>query len=113
MHELSLCRTLVDLIAKQCALQPERVVKKVTLEVGELVFIDRSALQLAFEVLTQGSQMQGAVLEIIMVAGQARCNACAQLVTIHQYYDCCSHCGQFSLTVMQGEELHLKCLEME
>ena len=112
MHELSLCRSLLDIINEHAAGKPFKCVKKVTLEVGQLAAVDESALRFGFEIVTKGTLAEGAVLDIITVDGLAICNACHQCVKLENYYDACQNCGQFSLTVTQGEELRIQSMEV-
>lgn len=112
MHELSLCRTILDLIHDRLAGHNCRVIKKITLEIGQLAAVDIAALRFAFAVISKGSKAEAAILEIIIVEGQARCNHCQQMVKIANYYDACRCCGEFALRVTQGDELRLKCMEV-
>lgn len=112
MHELSLCRSLFDIINEHVAGKPFKCVKKVTLEVGQLVAIDESTLRFGFDIIAKGTLAEGAVLDIITIEGQAICNACQQCVKLENYYDACQNCGQFSLTVTQGEELRIQSMEV-
>ncbi len=102
----------MDIIHDQLSGRHCHVVNKVTLEIGQLAAVDESALRLAFSIITKGTMVEPAVLEIIPVAGLARCNTCQHIVNIARYYDSCPDCGQFALVVTQGEELRLKNLEV-
>lgn len=112
MHELSLCRSLLDIINEHIAGKPVKCVYKVTLEVGQLAAVDESALRFGFEMTTKGTLAESAILDIITVEGQAICNTCHQCVKLENYYDACQNCGQFSLTVTQGEELRIQSMEV-
>ena len=112
MHELSLCRSLLDIINEHAAGKHFKCIKKVTLEVGQLAAVDESALRFGFEITAKGTLAEDAVLDIITVEGQAICNACHQCVKLENYYDACQNCGQFSLTVTHGEELRIQSMEV-
>jgi len=113
MHELSLCRAILDIINEQLAEKNCLRVKKVSLEIGQLAAVDESALRFGFEAITQGTIAEHAILDIINVEGQAICEACHKTVTLKHYYDPCQTCGHFSLKVTQGDALHVKSLEIE
>ena len=113
MHELSLCQNIVKIINHQLIDMDCQKVTKVNLEVGQLAAVDKSALQFAFDAVTMDSKIQGAHLEIIEVEGQAICDNCHAQVAISQYYDACSACQQFSLQIIQGEELRVQSIEVE
>ena len=62
--------------------------------------------------VTKETFAEGAVLDMITVEGRAICNACHRDVKLEHYYDACQYCGQFSLTVTQGEELRILSMEV-
>lgn len=113
MHELSLCRYIIDIINEHVSNVSCSLVKKVTLETGELAGVDQGALRFGFDVTAKGTVAEGALLEIITIPGQAICDSCQKTVPISHYYDPCQTCGQFSLTVTQGDELRVKSMEVE
>ena len=113
MHELSLCRAILDIIDEHVAGKEFKRIKRIGLEIGQLAGVDESALRFGFEAITKGTRAERADLTIIEVEGQAICETCQKTVAMKHYYDACQICGQFSLTVIQGEELRLKFMEME
>lgn len=113
MHELSLCRAIIDIVNEHIAGKNCKRVKKITLEIGQLTNIDKSALRFGFEAITKGSIAQDAVLEMVELEGQALCDNCQKTVKLKQYYDACQTCGHFPLAVTQGEELCVKFMEIE
>ena len=112
MHELSLCQRLVEIINQQAADLNCKRVTKVSLEIGQLIAIDPAAFRFGFEVVAVGTLAEKAHLEIIEIKGQAHCEVCQKTVTLNRYYDACSTCGEFSLTIVQGEELRVKSMEV-
>lgn len=112
MHELSLCRNLLATINEHAVGKDIKCIKKVTLSIGQLAAVNEDALRFGFEMATKGTFAEGAVLEIITIEAQAICNACHQCVKLENYYDACQRCGQFSLTVTQGESLYIQSMEV-
>ena len=112
MHELSLCRSILTIINEQLAGKTVCKVKKVVLEIGELTAVDPESLLFNFDVAVKGTLAEGARLELIPIEGRGICQNCQKQVHIKRYYDGCHACGQFSLTITQGEELRVKCLEI-
>ena len=113
MHELSLCRQVLEIIEQQSVVQHYKRVKKICLEIGALANIEKSAFAFGFEVITQNTIAAGAVLEFIDVPGYAVCRNCGRIMLIHQWFDVCSACGSDQLTVKSGEEFRIKELEVE
>ena len=113
MHELSLCKAMLSIINNHVAGKSCTKVNVVVLEIGQLAAVDESALRFSFEVITKGTVAENARLDIIEVEGQANCSVCQKKVTLKRYYDACPICGNFSLIVIQGEELRVKFMEVE
>ena len=113
MHELSLCRAIIDIVNEHVAGTNCTRVKKIDLEIGQLAGVDQAALRFGFEAITKGTIAEQAVLNIIVIEGQALCDTCQKTVKLEHYYDACQTCGHFSLAVTQGEELRVKSMEIE
>ena len=52
-------------------------------------------------------------LEIIEIAGEARCSQCSNKVAVNQRFDTCPVCGGYPLQLTAGEEMRVKELEVE
>jgi len=68
MHELSLTRNVVAIVAEAAA---GRRVTKVTLEVGARAGVMAHAIAFCFDVVARGTPVEGAVLEILETPGDA------------------------------------------
>lgn len=112
MHELSLCRAILGIVDEHLAGRGTVFVKRLTLEVGQLAAVDNHALLFAFEAIARGTPLEGAAIEIITVPGLALCAACQKKTVLQHYYDACQHCGEFSLSILQGEEMRVKSMEI-
>jgi hydrogenase nickel incorporation protein HypA/HybF len=67
MHELGITRNIVA-IAQEAA-RGRRIVR-ITLEVGAQAGVDARAIAFCFDVVAQGTAAQGAVLDIVPLAGR-------------------------------------------
>lgn len=75
MHEYGLMEALVARALDEChnrGLAADRV----RIEVGAFALASRESLETAFEILTRGTELEGAALEIREVPGRASCEAC-------------------------------------
>jgi hydrogenase nickel incorporation protein HypA/HybF len=109
MHELSLAEAVVGIASRHAAGRPVRTVE---LRVGYLRQVVPSALTFAFELLTDGTELEGAELVIEAVPARGRCRACAVETTMRTFPLQCSRCGGFDLEVIAGEELLVDALEL-
>ena len=76
MHEYGLMEDVVQGALEACPSHADRVVVQVRVRVGEFAFASRESLATAFEVLTRGTPLEGAHLEVQEVPGRAACEAC-------------------------------------
>ncbi len=113
MHELSLCRTLIEQLQQQAERHQFNRVKQLWLEAGPLAAVVPEAMTFAFEAASHGTLAQGARLHIVELPGRARCRACGIESAISQWYQACPECGQYQLQVLSGEELRIRELEVE
>lgn len=113
MHELSICKNIMEIVNQQTIGAKFNSIKKIYLEIGELTMIDKTALIYSFNIIANKTKAQGAILEIISIPGKATCDFCKKIISVNHYADPCQYCGNFSLTITQGEELRVKSMEVE
>ena len=66
MHELGITRNIVAIVAE--AARGRRIVR-ITLEVGALAGVETRAIEFCFDVVARGTAAEGAVLDIVPLAG--------------------------------------------
>ncbi|KTD60625.1 hydrogenase nickel incorporation protein HypA [Legionella sainthelensi] len=113
MHELWLCKNILEIIREKANGTQCTRVKKIILEIGALAAIEKDALIFSFNVITEGTVAENAELDIIDISGKAFCESCQQLGPLQQYYDACHACGSHALKIVQGEELRVKSMVVE
>jgi hydrogenase nickel incorporation protein HypA/HybF len=113
MHELGITRNVVAICAQWALASGAAVrVSRITLEIGKLAGVMPEALRFCFDICAQGSVVEGAELEIIEIAGRARCIDCAQELALAQPFGRCS-CGSTNLQLIAGEELNIKEMDVK
>ena len=110
MHELSIADAVVTIACRHAA---GRRVSRVDLRVGHLRQVVPDALAFAFELVADGTELEGAELVIEEVPATVRCSACAAETTLEGFPACCAACGSLSVEVTGGEELLVDSLELE
>lgn len=108
MHELSITRNLVAIVAEQARGQ---AVRRVWLEVGTRSAIVPEAVRFCFDVVAQGTPLEGAALDIVAVEPGLQCEACGGYATTDP--GACDDCGSPRLRARSGEELNIKAMEVE
>jgi hydrogenase nickel incorporation protein HypA/HybF len=112
MHELSIAESVVRIAAAHAAGRP---VAKVELKVGHLRQVVPDALAFAFQLVAEGTPVEGAelVLEEVPPAGRCRrCGAESELGTSGFPLQC-PVCEGLDLELLRGEELLVDALELE
>ena len=110
MHELSIAESVVRIASRQA---DGRRVTKVQMKVGHLRQVVPSALAFGFELLAEGTPVEGAELEMEQVPAEGRCRGCGAESRLGNFPLQCSGCGSFDLEILKGEELLVESLELE
>lgn len=112
MHELGLSEQIVALACDAARREGAGVrVSRVVVEVGRLAGVLPEALAACFPLCAEGTEAEGAALELRPVAGRGRCRACGAEVAMERPYAVCA-CGGSDLDWLSGEELRIKELEV-
>jgi hydrogenase nickel incorporation protein HypA/HybF len=110
MHELSIAEAIVDVATSHAA---GRRVAKVEVRVGHLRQVVPGSLHFAFGLLTEGTALDGAELEITHVPAAGRCSECGAESVMVGFPLCCARCGGLEVEVLAGEELLVDALELD
>ena len=109
MHELGITRSIVAIVAEHAA---GRKVTRVALDVGRLSGLMSEAIRFSFDVVAEGTSVEGAQLEIRDIDGRGRCRKCQTEFTTPQLYTPCV-CGSRDVERLAGEELKVREFEFE
>ena len=110
MHELSIADA-VRAIAERHA--DGRSVTRVEVRVGHLRQVVPESLQFAWELVTQGTTLDGAELAIEYVPATAICARCEAEEPLAAFPPRCGACGSLDMEVRGGDELLVDALELE
>ena len=109
MHELSIADAIVQVAVRNAR---GRRVAKVEVKIGHLRQVVPSALAFAFELVSQGTTVEGAELQIEDVPARIACRSCAVDSLATQFPFACPGCGSLDVDVQSGEELLVDSLEL-
>jgi hydrogenase nickel incorporation protein HypA/HybF len=110
LHELAIADSVVQIASRHA---DGRQVTKVYLKVGHLRQVVPSALAFSFELVAQGTPVEGAELEMEEVPVLGRCRECGVESRLESFPLQCGTCGGFELQILEGEELYVDSLELE
>ncbi len=109
MHELGITRNIVAIVAEHAA---GRKVSRVTLDVGRLSGVMSDAIRFSFDVVAQGTPLEGARLDIRDIEGRGRCRQCNREFETPTLFSPCP-CGSRDVERLSGEELKVREFEYE
>ncbi|GAB2570881.1 hydrogenase maturation nickel metallochaperone HypA/HybF [Kribbella endophytica] len=108
MHELAVTESVVDAIVEKIGDGP---VAAVRLEIGKLSGIVADSVRFCFEVVAQGTGLQGARLDIDEPSGRAYCRTCGDEFGLDEPILLCP-CGSADLDILSGEQLRIISVEV-
>jgi hydrogenase nickel incorporation protein HypA/HybF len=110
LHELAIAESVVRIASRHAG---DRQVTTVYLKVGHLRQVVPSALAFSFELVAQGTPVEGAQLEIEGIPARGECRACNAESRLESFPLRCRWCGAFDLDLIAGEELYVESLEIK
>jgi hydrogenase nickel incorporation protein HypA/HybF len=110
LHELAIAESVVQIASRHAN---GRRVTKVRLKVGHLRQVVPSALSFSFELVAEGTPVEGADLELEDVPATGLCRDCGTESRLKSFPLQCEACGGFDLELLEGEELYVESLELE
>lgn len=105
MHEMSIAQSLVDILQEEMRKAGAQRLQSVRLEIGQMSAIMPDALSFGFEVITAGTNLEGAELILDSVPLKAACRACQREFEIERYAFHCPFCHSGDIEVLSGQEL--------
>jgi hydrogenase nickel incorporation protein HypA/HybF len=108
VHELGITQEVVAIAVERAA---GRRVTRVVLEIGKLSGVLPDAVRFCFDLCAEGTDAEGAALEIREPLGRGRCRACSAEVALGGPLGRCG-CGGTDLEWVAGSELRVTELEL-
>jgi len=110
MHELGISQSLVAIVSEQAQ---GKKVHRVWLEIGEYTALMPDALRFCFDVVTRGTVLEGAKLDIVEISPGMQCEECGTYSSSQHAIGDCEQCGSTRLRKRTGDELNIKAMEVE
>jgi len=113
MHEMSITKSMLEIVAREMAASGMSSLKKLKVRVGELTAVEPESLRFCFEAATSGTTLEGATLEVEDVPLKGRCFGCAAEFRITAFVCRCPVCGASEIERVSGDELDIISIEGE
>jgi hydrogenase nickel incorporation protein HypA/HybF len=101
MHELGITQSVVEAVTDRTGSSPVACVR---VRVGRLAGVVPDAMRFCFELVTAGTPLEGAVLEIEQPDGRGHCRDCGAEFPLADLILLCD-CGSADVEVLAGREL--------
>jgi hydrogenase nickel incorporation protein HypA/HybF len=113
MHEISLTRSLIDIVEDYARREGFTRVNALKLSFGRLSCLDPGSLEFTFAVQARGTMAEGARLEFDIRPAVVFCNGCGEeSACAGPFQPLCPRCGIQDVLLTGGTE-ELKLLEMD
>lgn len=108
MHEYGLVEGIIQAVHERAG---DRPVRRVRVRIGTLHRATDGPMDQAFEMVTAGTSLEGAALELIQVPVTNTCRACGRVEADTARTSACVACGGTDLDHAGGDELILESIE--
>ncbi len=109
MHEMSITQSIVEAVTEKLG---DAEVTAVRLEIGKLSGVVVDSVRFCFDLVTDGTTLAGARLEVDEPPGRARCRDCAAEFDVADPIVLCPRCDSFDVDVRAGRELRIVSVEV-
>lgn len=108
MHELAITEEIVAAVTEKL---PDRKITLVRLEIGVLSGVVADCVRFCFDVVTEGTYLEGASLEITEPPATCRCHDCGGEFEPDLPIVLCQ-CGSADVTVLTGADLRILSVQV-
>jgi hydrogenase nickel incorporation protein HypA/HybF len=108
VHELAITESVVDAVTDRL---PDTKITCVHLEIGALSGVVADSVRFCFDLVTEGTNLEGARLEITETAGQCHCKVCGSDFEPDSPIAICP-CGSIEISVLAGLDLKIASVQV-
>jgi hydrogenase nickel incorporation protein HypA/HybF len=112
MHEMSIARSIADIVEGEVARNGIEKLVAVNIAVGRLAAVVPDQLAFCFSMMTSGTGLAGAALNIREVPLGYSCLSCGETFTSEAMSFACPGCGEERVTLTSGSELTVESIEV-
>ncbi len=113
MHEYALTKSMIKLVLEEAGNAQAGKVTEIRLVVGELSSVIPECIEMYFELLADGTMLQGARLIFTYIDAELKCGPCGRLFLKKQSGIECPDCGGLGTFTEKGREFYVESIEVE
>jgi hydrogenase nickel incorporation protein HypA/HybF len=110
MHEMSIAKSIIDIVKGEFDNTGASVLAEVELEIGRLAGVEYDAIEFALKVLARDSIIEGVSVVIKKPSGLAVCSKCGREFETEDYLNSCPACGSYACEIIRGKELRVSSI---
>lgn len=108
MHELAITQSVVDAVVEKVDGAQVRVL---TLAIGRLSGVVPASVRFCFDLVSSGTSLDGATLNIEEPPGTGDCRTCGTSFTMPDQFPLCP-CGSADVEITSGRQLAIRSVEV-
>lgn len=109
VHELGITQSVVETVLE--SVEAPRITG-LQLEIGRISGLVPDSVRFCFDLVVEGTALEGARLEIVEPPGRVRCRACDAEFDVVEMVALCE-CGSVDLDVLSGRQLRIRSVEVQ
>ncbi len=114
MHEVSIVEALIEQVEGEVARAgASGRVTRLALSIGRLSGVQADSIRFAFELLTPGTLLEGAALEIEEPRAFCACSGCGVRTELEELSLQCPACGSSEIALQGGQEMLLETIDID
>lgn len=113
MHEYPITEQIIKICEDHCRQAKANKVTKVNLVIGDYSGYVGDSVQMYFDIISQGTLCDGALVEIQHIKPKLRCSECGELFYKKPLSFECPHCGGEGGPTDIGKEFYIESIEVE
>lgn len=113
MHEMGIAQQLVQIALDAVPDDIENPqVEKLNLKIGRLAAVVESSLTFCFEIITKGTALEGAKLNIDFIPVRVNCKSCGRTREVDDPVFQCPFCENGEIEIIAGREIEIISIEL-
>ena len=112
MHEYPVTQQIIKIAEKHASERGASGIEKIKLVVGDYSGFIGDSIQMYFDIISQGTLCEGAVIEIEHIKPKLKCRGCGALFERAPLSFSCPHCGEDGEPTEIGKEFYIESIEI-
>ena len=112
-EEMTKVQSMVDNVKEEMTEKNAVVLKSVRMNIGRMTTVVPDAISFCFNIITKGTELEGAKLYIDVIPVTAECSKCSCRFEVKNFVFKCPDCGNTEVDIVSGQDLSIVEIEVE